>query len=96
MRVAIVFDGFHWFVRRIRLIEHSLNSGETVYYCDQPLGGPFDSIDKAVEAWAVAALSRARTVQGEFDLSALPRCARCGWPLNQPDQHCENCAEPVK
>lgn len=95
MRVAIVFDGTAWFVQHIDIIGGGGSGHPAIYYCDRLIGGPFQSIDQAIEAWAVAARERARSVQSEFDLSALPRCARCGWPLNQADQHCENCAEPV-
>ena len=39
-RVAIVFDGEYWFLRRIRVIEYDLDLDEKVYRCDRPLGGP--------------------------------------------------------
>lgn len=49
-RIAIVNDGFAWFVRRIRVIEHDLDLDEKVYRCDKPLGGPFADLKQAVLA----------------------------------------------
>lgn len=37
-RIAIVFDGKHWFVRRIACIEHDWDNDEKVYRCDAPIG----------------------------------------------------------
>ncbi len=37
-RVAIIFDGRKWFLRRIRCIEHDLERDEKVYRCDKPIG----------------------------------------------------------
>lgn len=36
-RVAIIFDGSAWHVRRIRVIEHDLDRDEKVYRCDVPI-----------------------------------------------------------
>lgn len=36
-RIAIVFDGSKWHVRRIRLIELDLDKMEMVYRCDDPI-----------------------------------------------------------
>jgi hypothetical protein len=49
-RLLIVFDGRAWFVRRVRSTVHELTRDEMVYYCDQPLGGPYDTIEAAVAA----------------------------------------------
>ncbi len=47
MRIAIVFDGKAWFVRRIRTVEHDLEFDHKVYRCDKHLGGPFKSARQA-------------------------------------------------
>ena len=36
-RIAIVFDGERWYVRRIRVIELDWERNESVYRCDQPI-----------------------------------------------------------
>lgn len=54
MRIAIIFDGGHWFLRGIRSIELGLDDNEKVYRCDRDLGGPFDSLDEAVSSLPTA------------------------------------------
>jgi len=51
-RVAIVFDGTGWFVRRVRLIEHDLDRDEKVYRCDESIGGKCRSVTEAVDLYA--------------------------------------------
>lgn len=48
-RVLIVFDGMAWFIRHVRLIEHDLTKDEKVYRCDKPLGGPYKTLNEAVQ-----------------------------------------------
>ena len=49
-RCAIIFDGAHWYVRRIRSIEHDLNRDEKVYRCDAPIGRRYRALSEAI--WA--------------------------------------------
>jgi hypothetical protein len=50
-RVAIVCDeDCNWYVRRVREIRHDLDRDEMIYYCDQPIGGRFDTLDAACDA----------------------------------------------
>lgn len=46
-RLAILFDGHKWFVRRVRVIEYDLTNNEKVYRCDHPIGSSFDNLSKA-------------------------------------------------
>lgn len=43
-RIAIVFDGSAWFVRKIKTIEHDLEKDHKVYRCDKHLGGPYATL----------------------------------------------------
>lgn len=47
-RLAIVFDGRRWYVRRIRVIEHDLDRDEMIYRCDLPISGPHTTLAKAI------------------------------------------------
>lgn len=47
MRIAIVFDGKRWHVRRIRVIEHDLDRDEKVYRCDRPISSDHLSLRAA-------------------------------------------------
>jgi hypothetical protein len=48
-RVLIAFDGKAWYVRRVRMVEHStIGRDMKIYYCDLPLGGQCQSVDEAV------------------------------------------------
>ncbi len=49
-RVLIVFDGTAWFIRGVGAIVHDLRLDEKVYHCDRHLGGPFETLEAAVEA----------------------------------------------
>lgn len=49
-RVAIVFDGQGWYVRRIAMIEHNQADDEKIYYCDEPIANDVS----ALKALAVA------------------------------------------
>ena len=50
-RVAIVCDeDCNWYVRRTRQVVHMLHRDEYVYYCDGPIGGPYDTLDAACDA----------------------------------------------
>ncbi|MFI5297358.1 MAG: hypothetical protein ACHREM_04610 [Polyangiales bacterium] len=46
-RVLVVYDGTAWFARHLQSITHDLERNEKVYRCDEPLGGPFESIEGA-------------------------------------------------
>jgi hypothetical protein len=46
-RLAIVFDGTAWHVRRVRLIEHDVDRDEQVYRCDEPIANDLPSLDAA-------------------------------------------------
>lgn len=48
MKIAIVYDGDKWHVRRIRIVEFDLTVDEKVYHCDQPIANDLDSLDDAV------------------------------------------------
>lgn len=50
MKVAIVFDGEAWHVRRIRSSEHDLDRDEKVYRCDKPISNDHKDGYSAVEA----------------------------------------------
>lgn len=49
-RVAIIFDGRRWHVRRIRLIEHDTARDEKVYRCDKPIANDLPTLAAAVRA----------------------------------------------
>lgn len=49
-KVAIVFDGQAWHVRRVRLIEHDLDRDEKIYRCDLPIVNDCGSLAEAVAA----------------------------------------------
>lgn len=49
MRVAIIFDGEKWHVRRIRIIEHDLSRDEKVYRCDKPIANDLETPEEAIE-----------------------------------------------
>ena len=44
-RIAIVFDGTAWFIRRIRVIEHDLERDEVIYRCDHPIANDLRDLD---------------------------------------------------
>lgn len=54
-RIAIIFDGHRWHVRRIRVIEHDFNRDEKVYRCDRPiasdLGNVLDAVRRVRPSW---------------------------------------------
>jgi hypothetical protein len=37
VRIAIVYDGCMWYVRRIATIEFNLDQRRTIYHCDKPI-----------------------------------------------------------
>lgn len=43
-RIAIVFDGEKWHVRRIRVIEHDMGMDEKVYRCDEPISNDHENL----------------------------------------------------
>lgn len=47
-RVALIFDGEGWYVRRIRVVEHDLDKDEKVYRCDLPIGVKFGTPEAAL------------------------------------------------
>lgn len=49
-KIAIVFDGRRWYVRRIRAIQHDLDRDEMVYRCDQPIANDLPNVMEAVRA----------------------------------------------
>ena len=49
-RIAIIFDGERWHVRRIRVIEHDLDRDEKVYRCDKPIHNDLKSLS---DVWRV-------------------------------------------
>jgi len=49
-RVVIVCDGEHWFIRRLVAIHHDLDTDTKNYHCDKHLGGPYESVEEAVQA----------------------------------------------
>lgn len=50
-RVLIVSDGNgKWYLRQVAGVTHDFERDETIYRCDRPLGGTFDTIDEAVAA----------------------------------------------
>jgi hypothetical protein len=53
MRKAIVFDGKKWHVRRIRVIEHALNTDEKVYRCDKPISNDHPTLSQVPEVKAL-------------------------------------------
>lgn len=59
-RIAIVFDGHRWHVRRIRVIERDLERDETVYRCDKPIANDLPNVIEAVRrvrpSWVPALL----------------------------------------
>jgi hypothetical protein len=59
VRLAIIFDGEKWYVRRIRVIEHDLFCDEKVYRCDKPIGNDLATPEEAVAIAAVAIASDA-------------------------------------
>ena len=69
-RVAIVCDeDCFWYVRGIRHLHHTLDCDERIYYCDEPIGGRFDTLDEACDA--------AMVVQ----VSDMPCVVECSLPL---------------
>lgn len=58
-RIAIIFDGRKWHVRRIALIEHAMfpSREEMVYHCDKPISNDHASL---AEVPQVKALLRKR------------------------------------
>lgn len=61
MKVAIIFAGEKWYVRRIRVIEHDLRTDEKVYRCDKPIA---NDLATAQEAVAIAEVAIARAELG--------------------------------
>lgn len=49
-RVAIIFDGRRWHVRRIRQIVHDVGLDEKVYWCDKPIANDLPSLAAAARA----------------------------------------------
>lgn len=49
-RIAIVFDGGKWHVRRIRVIEHDLDRDEKIYRCDKPIANDLLTLADAADA----------------------------------------------
>ena len=43
-RIAIIFDGTKWYVRRIAVIEHDTARDHKVYRCDLPIGNDLGSL----------------------------------------------------
>lgn len=58
-RVAIVYDGERWHVRRIALIEHDLERDHKIYRCDLPLGNDHPTLGDVPEVAALVASARA-------------------------------------
>ena len=55
MRILIANDeDGNWYVRRIRCVEHKLDSDEKMYRCDQPIGRVFATLDDAARAAKMA------------------------------------------
>ena len=48
-RILIVYEGERWCIRHIYLIEHKLDLNRKLYHSDRSLGGPFGSINEAIE-----------------------------------------------
>lgn len=51
-RIAIVYDGKAWFVRRIAIIEHDLEHDHMVYRCNEPLVNDAFTVGEALAALA--------------------------------------------
>jgi hypothetical protein len=49
-RLLIAFDGWNWYIRRIKLVEHDIQHDEKVYRCDRPIGKPCATLLDAVLA----------------------------------------------
>jgi hypothetical protein len=62
-RVLFVFDGTAWFIRRLRAIEHELDTDEKLYHCDKHLGGPYTTLESAMAefSWKVGKLPESDT-----------------------------------
>jgi hypothetical protein len=57
-RVAIVFDGKKWYVRRMHTSVEDWTRGEMIYYCDKPIANDL-TINQAVDA-AMVYLGRSK------------------------------------
>lgn len=44
-RIAIVFDGRRWHVRRIAVIEHDGQRDMTLYHCDKPISSDHKALE---------------------------------------------------
>ena len=47
-RIAIVFDGEKWFVRRIDCTVRDWETDEVVYHCDKPIVNDAETLGEAV------------------------------------------------
>jgi hypothetical protein len=57
-RIAIIFDGRRWHVRRICLIEHDMTRDEQVYRCDKPIASDLKNVIDAVRTVRPSWVSR--------------------------------------
>lgn len=47
LRLLIVSDGAHYFVRHVAAIIHDLETDEKIYRCDAHVAGPYNTVDGA-------------------------------------------------
>ncbi len=66
-RIAIVFDGKAWYVRRIRIIEHDLKRDEKVYRCDKPLGNDYATLAEVPQVASALEAVRADAFVDEWN-----------------------------
>lgn len=52
-RIAIVFDGKRWYVRRIALIEHDILLDQHVYRCDEPISNDHRTLAEVPQVKAI-------------------------------------------
>lgn len=82
-RILIVNDEYgQWFIRRVAVVEHDIARDEKVYRCDKHLGGPYSSIDEAIDEF----------MDGALMLSEHDRNCMC--PGAQWARHKNECRKP--
>jgi len=76
-RIAIVFDGKAWHVRRIRVIEHDLDRDEKIYRCDLPIANDVEKFDD------VAALLRSIAAESRRERLEIDPANMHGMPTDE-------------
>lgn len=70
-RIAIIYDGTAWHVRRIRLIEHDQDLDEKIYHCDKAISNDHPALADVPQV--------KKEVLGQIRRDAeLSFCAICG------------------